>query len=70
MSIEVKLCLIVEYIWDVRKGEQMVKSNVFDEPVEIECSICEKRLAEIPEKGLVVVVRDVRSGRTRSIRTC
>ena len=62
--------MIVKYIWDVRKGEQMVKSNVFEEPVEIECSICEKRLADNPERGLVVGIRDLSSGCIKSIRTC
>lgn len=48
----------------------MVKSNVFDEPVEISCSVCEKRLAELPDDGLLVGVRDAGSGRLKSITTC
>ena len=70
MSIEQRGGGIVKYTWDVRKGEQMVKSNVFDEPVEIACSVCEKRLAEVPHDGLLVGVRDLRSGRLKSISTC
>ena len=48
----------------------MVKSNVFDEPVEITCSVCKKELAEVPGKGLVISVRNLRTGRFKSVGTC